>query len=134
MAKSRQSMEGRGPSQRQLRVAELVRHQLSTIFARGEFDEKLLNRAALTVTEVRISPDLRKATAFVMPLGGENVPRILALLQGYAPELRAEIGRSMTMKYTPDIVFKADESFDRAQYMDALLGSDAVRRDTEGQE
>lgn len=126
---SRKSAAGRPPSQRQLRVAELLRHRLSAIVARGEFDEKILNKAGITVTEVRIGPDLRHATAYVMPLGGLHIEKIIDLLNGYAPQLRKDVAKGLHLRYTPELSFKADLSFDEAASIERILNSDVVRRD-----
>jgi ribosome-binding factor A len=127
--KGRAAMAGRPPSQRQLRVAETIRHRLSEFISRGEFDEPALNRARLTVTEVRISPDLKQATAFVMPLGGAQLDQIVRLLNEAAPSVRKYLGRDLHLRHVPVVVFKADDSFDEAAAMDKLLNSEAVRRD-----
>ena len=126
---SRKSAAGRPPTQRQLRVAELLRHRLSAIVARGEFDEKILNKAGITVTEVRIGPDLRHATAYVMPLGGLHIDKIIGLLNGYAPQLRKDVAKGLHLRYTPELSFKADLSFDEAASIARILNSDIVRRD-----
>lgn len=127
--KSRAAIAGRPPSQRQLRVGETIRHRLSEFISRGEFDEPALNRARLTVTEVRISPDLKQATAFVMPLGGGKLDQIVKLLNEASPSVRKYLGRDLHLRHVPMIIFKADESFDEAAAIDKLLNSKAVRRD-----
>ena len=123
---------GKPPSQRQLRVGELLRHRLSEVIRRGGFEAKILNRATITVTEVRISPDLRHATAYILPLGGTDMGKIADLLNEDVARLKKLALSDLHLKYTPDIIFKPDTSFDEGAAMDALLASDAVRRDTDG--
>lgn len=112
-----------GPSQRQLRVGEQIRHIIAETLQRGHFhDAVLLDAASLvTVTEVRPSPDLKHATAYVIPLGGKDIEHILPALNEAAPEFQKEINRKANLKFTPKLRFKSDDSFDEAQKMDALL-------------
>jgi len=121
--------DGRQISQRQLRVGEVLRQRLSDVLHRFDFEPKILKRAALTVTQVRVSPDLRKATAFIMPLGGDNADAIVALLNAEVPRLKKQVLSGLHLKYVPDFKFRVDGSFDRAAQMDALLASDDVARD-----
>lgn len=121
---------GEGPSQRQLRVGELIRRTLSDILNRGEIHDPDLNRMSITVGEVRCSPDLKVATAYVMPLMG-SVPvedAIQALARNKA-ELRHRVGGSLTLKYTPDLRFRPDETFDRLDETRRLFSDPAVQRD-----
>lgn len=123
----------KAPSQRQLRVGEEIRHVLSGIFQRGEFRDPVLAGKALTVTEVRASPDLRNATAFILPLGGaddrDDRDEILAALRKASGFLRGQLGREIKLKFTPALSFQYDESFDEASNIDALLRSPGVARD-----
>ncbi len=121
--------EGAGPSQRQLRVGELVRRALSDALMRGDTHDPDLGRTSITVGEVRMSPDLRHATVFVMPLGGVDVEGVLAALERNRSELRRLVTRAVTLKYSPDLRFRADESYDRMDETRRLLSSDDVRRD-----
>jgi len=115
------------PGQRQLRVGEEVRHVLSELFTRGEVHDKALSGRAITISEVRMSPDLRHATCFVMPLGGEHIDEVLVGLKRAAPFLRGEVGRRIRLRLVPELSFKADMGFDHAQRIDALLkGTDDV--------
>ncbi len=118
-----------GPSQRQLRVGELVRHALVEVLARGDVQEPALDGVIVTISEVRVSPDLRHATAFVAPLGGGDPAPVVAGLTRCRKFLRGEVGRRMTTKFTPDLKFEPDQSFDEASHIDALLRSDRVRKD-----
>jgi ribosome-binding factor A len=117
------------PSQRQLRVAEEIRHVLAGIFARGEVRDPDLADVVLTVTEVRISPDLRHATAFVTRLGRSDVADKLPALRHAAPFLRREVARALRLRYAPELSFLADTSLDYAMHVDELLHRPEVRRD-----
>ena len=130
----KKNVAGKPPTQRQLRVGELLRHRLSEVLHRGDFEAEVLKRAVISVTEVRISPDLRYATAYIMPLGGDNLEKIVELLNLEVPRLKKNALTGMRMKFTPDIKFAADDSFDQAVRMDALLASQAVARDTEDED
>ena len=110
------------PSQLQWRVAEQIRHIIAETLQRGHFhDEALLNSAGITVSEVRISPDLKNATAFVMSLGGENMNEILPALNENAKTFQKEINRGSNLKFTPRIKFVTDETFDEVQKIENLL-------------
>jgi ribosome-binding factor A len=120
-----------GPSQRQQRVGELVRHALAEVLARGDLQDAVLSSRPVTIPEVRMSPDLRLATAYVMPLGGENEGAVLAALTRNRKILRQEVARRVNLKFAPDLRFLRDASFDEAARIDALLRSEKVRRDTQ---
>lgn len=111
----------REPSQRQLRVGELVRHALSSILEREGFRDPVLAQASVTVTEVRVSPDLAHATAFVVPLGGKQGPAVVAALRRAAPYLRRKLGDAVELRRIPALSFEADTSFDHAQRISELL-------------
>jgi ribosome-binding factor A len=118
-----------GPSQRQLRAGELVRHALAEILARGEVHDPVIAGHLITVPEVRMSPDLRQATIYVMPLGGRDEKEVLAALDRNRRYLRGEIARRVNLKFAPDIRFRLDERFDEAERIEKLLRTPAVRRD-----
>jgi ribosome-binding factor A len=118
-----------GPSQRQLRVGELIRHALAEMLARGDIHDEVLSRHVVTVPEVRLTPDLKLATAYVMPLGGGDVGPVLKALNSHKKHIRGEIAHRVNLKYAPDIRFLQDESFAEAERVDALLYSDKVRQD-----
>jgi ribosome-binding factor A len=120
---------GSGPSQRQLRVGELVRHALSDILSRGDLQDPALTRVLITVPEVRMSPDLKIATCFIMPLGGKGEKEAIAALATNAKPLRGEISRRVELKYTPELRFRLDTSFEEGARIDALLRSPDVQRD-----
>jgi ribosome-binding factor A len=117
-----------GPGPRSLRVGELVRRSLSEILARGDLHDPALNRP-ITVGEVRVSPDLKQATVFVLPLGGEGVAEVLAALDRQRPALRKAMAASVQLKYVPDLRFRADDVYDRMDHARRLLDAERVRRD-----
>jgi ribosome-binding factor A len=118
-----------GASQRQLRVGELVRHALADMLARGKVHDPVIESHLITVPEVRMSPDLRLATIYVVPLGGHGVNDVLAALNRNRRFLRGEIARRINLKFAPDIRFAVDDRFDEAQRIERLLRSPAVQRD-----
>jgi ribosome-binding factor A len=119
-----------GPSQRQQRVAELVRHALAEVLSRGDLQDDVLTRNVITIPEVRMSPDLKLATAYIMPLGGKDEEAVLKALDKHRKVLRQEVARRVNLKFAPDLRFRRDESFDEAARIDALLRSERVARDT----
>jgi ribosome-binding factor A len=119
----------KAPSQRQLRVAEEIRHVLAGIFLRGEIRDPALADVTITVTEVRISPDLRRATAFVTRLGRSDVAEKLPALRRAAPYLRSQLAHALKLRYAPDLVFQPDTSLDYAMHVDELLRTPEVARD-----
>lgn len=121
----------RGPSQRQLRVGELVRHAMAEMLARGEIHDDVLAQHVITVPEVRMSPDLKLASVYVMPLGGKDIAPVLAALERNKRYIRGEIAHAVNLKFAPDVRFMADDTFDEAARIDALLASEKVRRDLE---
>lgn len=128
MSRGQKSAPG-APSTRLLRVGESVRHALSSVLARGDVQDDDLKGVSVTVTEVRVSPDLRHAKVFVMPLGGDTEGKVVKALNRNAAFLRGELGRKLTMKYTPSPKFVLDESFSEATHIDALLRDPKVARD-----
>jgi ribosome-binding factor A len=123
---------GKAPSQRQLRVGELVRHALAEILQRGDVHDPAFEGTVVTVPEVRMSPDLRLATAYVMPLGGQGGEAIVAAFERNKKYLRGEIAHRVDLRYAPDLRFRLDTSFAEGERVDALLRSSQVRRDTDG--
>lgn len=128
MAKNK-FQDGTGPSQRQLRVGELIRRALSEMLARGDVHDPDLNRMSITVGEVRTSPDLKIATAYVLPLGGQGQDEVVQLLARNKGEIRRTIGKKLGLKHTPDLRFQLDHTFDQMDDTRRMLGQDAVRRD-----
>ena len=123
-----------GPSQRQLRAGELVRHALAEVLARGEAPDDVLASHPVTVPEVRMSPDLKLATAYVMPLGGRDQKVVLEALDRNKKYLRGEVVRRVNMKFAPELRFRIDERFDEAERIDRLLRSPEVARDLKKEE
>lgn len=118
-----------GPSQRQLRVGELIRRTLSEILSQGALHDPALDGVSITVGEVRVTPDLKRATAYVLPLGGINREAVLEALRRSKPELRHQIARAMTIKHVPDLRFEIDETFDRMDATRKLFADERIRRD-----
>jgi ribosome-binding factor A len=118
-----------GPSQRQLRVGELVRHALAQLFSRGEINDDLVSASVITVPEVRMTPDLKLANCYVMPLGGEKADEIVAALNRHKKFIRGRIAPAIDLKYAPEFRFFVDNTFDEFGRIDALLRSDRVKRD-----
>jgi ribosome-binding factor A len=119
----------KGASQRLLRVAEMIRHAAADALARGRFDEPTLAAGALTIREVKMSPDLRLATLYVMPLGGKARQETLAALERNKKTLRAEIARRVNLKFAADLRFALDDSYDAAARIEEILHSPRVARD-----
>jgi ribosome-binding factor A len=118
-----------GPSQRQLRVGEELRHTLVEIFARGELRDPDLQGVSITVTEVRASPDLKQATAYVMPLGGQNIDGVVKALKRASGFLRSEIARAVQLRVAPQLDFAPDRSFENASRIEQALRRPEVQRD-----
>lgn len=127
----KKSKQSAGPTQRQLRVGELVRHKLAEMLARGEIHDDVLASHVITISEVRMSPDLRLATAYVMPLGGKDTEVVIEALGRHSRFIRGEIARALDLRSAPDVRFREDETFDEVRRIDQLLHSERVRRDVE---
>lgn len=121
--------EGPGPSQRQLRVAELIRRRLSDVLHHGDIHDPDLNRLSITVGEVTCSPDLKVATAYVLPLGGGQREEALEALKRNRSEIRRVVGKGLQLKFSPEIRFQIDETFDRLDNTRAMFADENVRRD-----
>jgi ribosome-binding factor A len=119
----------KAPSQRQLKVGELIRHALAEIFSRDEVMDEVIARHSLTVPEVRMSPDLKIATAFVMPLGGGEANEVVDHLEKHKRFLRGEVARRVSLKFMPELRFRVDTSFEASARIDELLASPQVARD-----
>lgn len=118
------------PGQRQLRVGERIRHILAEVFRRDELADPVLSKTSLvTITAVEIGPDLKHATAYVMPLGGKNAEAIVKALNGAAGYFRSEIGPELDLRHTPKISFRLDNSFENAAHVESLLRQDRVQKD-----
>lgn len=130
MAKRSSLRGGKTASQRQLRVGEVLRHELAQLFLREEIREPDLKGVIITVSEVSVSPDLRKARAYIMPLGGENQQPVAEALNRAHKFIRGELSQKIALKYTPEIDFVIDTSFDYSQRIDEVLKAPEVIRDT----
>jgi ribosome-binding factor A len=122
---------GAEPSQRMLRVAELVRHSLAQMLSRGEIVDPVLETHVVTVARVTMSPDLKLATVYVMPLGGKDGEEVVRAFERHKKFLRGEIAHHVNLKFAPEVRFRIDDSFDNVARIDALLNSERVRRDLE---
>lgn len=118
-----------GPSQRQLRVGEMLRHALADVLRENEIRDPDLDGVSVTITQIKPSPDMRYATVYCEPLGGGNARGVIAALNRHKGFLRGEMGHRITMKFTPDLRFVEDESFAEAQKIETILKSDRVSRD-----
>ena len=118
-----------GPSQRQLRVGELIRHALAEMFSRSEIHDPVIEAHMITIPEVAMTADLRLATVYVMPLGGKDEKEVVAALERNKKFLRGEIAHRVNLKFAPDVRFRVDERFDEAERIEKLLRTPAVQRD-----
>ncbi|MET0406997.1 MAG: 30S ribosome-binding factor RbfA [Hyphomicrobium sp.] len=121
----------KAPSQRMLRIGELIRHRLSELLARGDIHDDVLTSHVITIPEVRLSPDLKLATVYVMPLGGNDVKPVIQALARNKKYIRTEVAQALNLRYAPDLRFREDETFEEATRIDRLLDSDRVRQDTQ---
>lgn len=122
---------GKSPSQRMLRVGELIRHKLSEMLVRGDIHDDVIAGHSITIPEVRLSPDLKIATVYVMPLGGADMKPVIEALTRNKKYIRAEVAHTLDLKYAPDLRFREDETFEEATRIDRLLDSPKVKQDTE---
>lgn len=129
---AKQQHSAKGPSQRQLRVGELIRHAMAEMLARGDVHDPVLQGHLITIPEVRMTADLRQATIYVMPLGGRDVEDVIEALNNNRKFLRGEIAHRVNLKFAPDIRFRVDERFDEAERIEKILRTPRVRRDIEG--
>jgi len=129
MSRPHRKTSASGGSQRQLRVGEAVRHAVAEILLHGRVHDEDLDGHTITVPEVRMSPDLKLATIYVMPLGGRDIDVVIAALDRNKKFLRGEVARRVNLKFAPDIRFRADDRFDEAERIDKLLRTPAVQRD-----
>ncbi len=129
MSMAKRFSTAKGPSQRQLRAGELIRHALVEIMQRETLRDPALEGVSVTVSEVRVSPDLKQASVYAAPLGGENQVEVVGALNKVAPYLRGVLGKKIDLKFTPALKFMSDETFAEAQRIDALLARPDVARD-----
>ncbi len=131
---SRIHQKGGEPSHRMLRVGELVRHALSEALTRGGFNDAALDGHVITVSRVKMSPDLKCATAYILPLGGKDASKVIDALEHHRKALRSDIARKINLKFAPDIRFKQDDSFDNLDRIGELLNSPKVKQDLQPQD
>ncbi|MGE0604169.1 MAG: 30S ribosome-binding factor RbfA [Xanthobacteraceae bacterium] len=129
MSKHKAPGETKAPSQRMLRMGELVRHALAEVFSRGDVHDPVLETHVITIPEVAMTPDLRHATAYVMPLGGKDERAVIDALNRNKKYLRGVVAKKVQAKFAPDLHFRIDERFDRAEQIDKLLKQPEVQRD-----
>jgi ribosome-binding factor A len=129
MARRQQRHTEGMPSQRQLRVGELIRHALAEMLTRGEVHDPVIENHLITVPQVQMTADLRLATIYVIPLGGRDTEEVLTALERNKRHLRGELAKRVNLKFAPDIRFRFDERFDEAERIEKLLRTPAVRRD-----
>jgi ribosome-binding factor A len=132
MPRHHQRAQPAGGSQRQLRVGELIRHELAGMLSRGDVHDPVIETHMITVPEVRMSPDLRLATIYVMPLAGRDQTDVLEALERNARYMRGELARRVNLKFAPEIRFRIDERFDEAERIEKLLRTPDVKRDLAG--
>lgn len=126
---SRIHQKGGEPSQRMLRVGELVRHAMSELLTRGEMNDAALDGHVITVSRVKMSPDLKCATVYILPLGGKDREPVIEALEKHRKHLRGEVARKINLKFAPDVRFKLDDSFDNLDRIGELLNSPKVQQD-----
>jgi ribosome-binding factor A len=129
MARRPHRGQSAGTSQRQLRVGELIRHEMADMLARGDVHDPVIEGHMITVPEVRVTADLRMATIYIMPLGGRDEQAVLDALERNSRYVRGEIARRVNLKFAPEIRFRIDERFDEAERIEKLLRTPAVQRD-----
>ena len=130
---SRVHHSGAQPSQRMLRVGELIRHVMAEMLSRGALNDPLLDKLVVTVPEVRMSPDLKLANVYVMPLGGGDVKPVVDALEKHKKVLRTELAHKVALKFAPELKFRVDASCEKSARIDALLASPVVQRDLRGE-
>ena len=131
VTRSKKSGGSAPPSQRQLRVGELVRHKLAEMLSRSEVHDDVIASHVVTIPEVRLSPDLKLATVYVVTLGDTGTDAVIEALNRNKKYIRGEVARTVNLKFAPDLRFRRDETFDEASRIDALLASPKVRQDTD---
>src|SRR5579862_4408233 len=133
MPRQQRSDQSSGGSQRQLRVGELIRHELADMLTRGDIHDPVIQAHLITVPEVRMTADLRLATIYIMPLGGRDVEAVIAAFDRNKRYVRGEIARRVNLKFAPEIRFRVDERFDEAERIEKLLRTPQVQRDLDGE-
>ncbi len=129
--KSASPNSAKGPTQRMLRIGELIRHKIAEMLSRSEIHDDVLAAHVITIPEVRISPDLKLATVYVMPLGGKSIKPVIESLTRNKKYIRTEVAHTLNLRYAPDLKFVEDKTFEEATRIDRLLDSPKVRQDIE---
>ena len=129
MTRKKSANSGKGPSQRMLRVGEMIRHKIAEMLIRGDVHDDVLAAHSITIPEVRISPDMKLATVYVMPLGGKSVKPVIEALTRHKKYIRTQVAQTLDLRYAPDLRFREDETFEEATRIDRLLDSPKVRQD-----
>jgi ribosome-binding factor A len=129
--KSSSVHSAKGPSQRMLRIGELVRHKIAEMLVRGDIHDDVIASHSITIPEVRISPDMKMATVYVMPLGGKSMKPVIEALTRNKKYIRAQVAQTIDLRYAPDLRFLEDKTFEEATRIDRLLDSPHVRQDVD---
>ncbi|HPG88959.1 MAG TPA: 30S ribosome-binding factor RbfA [Hyphomicrobium sp.] len=129
--KASSANSAKGPSQRMLRIGELIRHKVSELLIRGDIHDDVIAAHSITIPEVRISPDLKVAAVYVMPLGGKDIKPVIEALTRNKKYIRTEVAHALNLRYAPDLKFLEDKTFEEATRIDRLLDSPKVRQDVE---
>ena len=130
MTRKKPTTPGKGPSQRMLRIGELIRHKIAEMLTRGDIHDDVIAGHSITIPEVRISPDMKIATVYVMPLGGKDIKPVIDALTRHKKYIRTQVAQTLNLRYAPDLRFREDETFEEATRIDRLLDSPKVRQDT----
>jgi ribosome-binding factor A len=129
--KASSANSAKGPSQRMLRIGELIRHKIAEMLVRGDIHDDVIAGHSITIPEVRISPDMKLATVYVMPLGGNDMKPVIEALMRHRKYIRTQVAHTLNLRYAPDLRFREDETFEEATRIDRLLDSPKVRQDIE---
>ena len=129
MTRKKSAQAGKGPSQRMLRIGELIRHKIAEMLSRSEIHDDVLASHVITIPEVRLSPDLKLATVYVMPLGGNDLKPVIGALTRNRKYIRAQVAHTLNLRYAPDLRFLEDKTFEEATRIERLLDSPHVRQD-----
>ena len=127
----KKTASAKAPTQRMLRIGELIRHRIAELLVRGDIHDDVIAGHIITIPEVRISHDLKLATVYVMPMGGEDLKPVIAALEKNKKFIRTEVAHALNLRYAPDLRFRQDETFEEASRIDRLLDSPHVRQDIE---
>ena len=127
----KKTSSAKAPTQRMLRIGELIRHRIAELLVRGDIHDDVIASHSITIPEVRISPDMKLATIYVMPLGGDDMKPVIAALERNKKYIRAQVAQTLNLRYAPDLRFREDQTFEESTRIDRLLDSPHVRQDIE---